>query len=121
MKRCSICGSEPKLDKHDLGRPNGRGYPGNYDYTAECPKCKMIKASTTDIYDGRDGDTEVASDRIKRLWDERCLEVNAYLRWRLEVEQLNPFIKDLVIALVRGEIQDVGPLKEKLIQEIEKI
>jgi len=123
IKRCSICGSEPKLTSADMGRGNGHGYPGSTEYDLKCPKCEMIKVSTCDIYDGRDGDTEVASDRVIRFWNEKCLEVNAHLTWREEQERINPFVKDLLLAFVEGEdeILLTDKMRAKLVLEVEKL
>ena len=43
IKLCPICGSAPKLEVRDMGRPGGHGYPGCDDYTMSCPHCNLPK------------------------------------------------------------------------------
>lgn len=42
LKPCPWCGSSAVLQKYDMGRPNGRGYPGNTEVYVECcnEKCR---------------------------------------------------------------------------------
>jgi hypothetical protein len=124
IRKCSICGSEPELKVADMGRGNGHGYPGSNGYDMECPKCGMIHVATTDLYDEReDNEDGLAPERIIREWNEKCLEINALLSWRNEIESINPFVKDLLLAFVEGkeEIHLTDYLRAKLVAEIEAL
>lgn len=100
MERCPICGSQPRMEVTDLGKPNGRGYPGHNSYTLECPKCGFFKAETADIYDTN---SEIkASERVALLWDKRVKEIEHLMKWRKETvrevntEKLGIFRRNLV-------------------------
>lgn len=38
LRRCPYCGAVPKLSVIDLGRDNGRGYPGEFSYAYKCER-----------------------------------------------------------------------------------
>lgn len=42
-RACPVCGEHPELQKIDLGRPGGHGYPGNFSYKYVCNFCKLLK------------------------------------------------------------------------------
>ena len=46
IKVCPICGSVPIMRVEDMGKPNGRGYPGDFSYTLSCNYCKLPKSVT---------------------------------------------------------------------------
>ena len=45
IKNCPICGYTPVLESHDMGTPNGHGYPGSIGMTLRCPYCKLPEVS----------------------------------------------------------------------------
>lgn len=51
LKNCPICGSNPLLSTEDMGKPNGRGYPGDFIYYFYCPFCGKLEGhSFTTVY-----------------------------------------------------------------------
>ena len=73
---CPICGSAPVLKITDMGKPNGRGYPGCYDYTMSCPCCDLPK--------------HVGSDTVCHNSDEaHRLSIE---RWNEEVDRIQAFL-----------------------------
>ena len=78
---CPICGSDPKLPSNDMGRGNGHGYPGNTAYHLKCDKCKMIEASTDDLYD--DNKTIKASDRVILEWNKEVDKIRKLLNHKV--------------------------------------
>lgn len=79
IKLCPICGSAPSLEVRDMGRSNGRGYPGCYDYTMFCPHCDLPKHVGSDtIYHSSDESYRLTIEcwnnevnRIQNFLDER--------------------------------------------------
>jgi hypothetical protein len=78
IKLCPICGSAPKLEVRDLGRPNGRGYPGCDDYTMSCPYCDLPK--------------HVGSETIYHTADEAYRLTVEY--WNNEVDRIQKFLDE---------------------------
>lgn len=78
IKLCPICGSAPKLEVRDMGRPNGRGYPGCDDYTMSCPYCDLPK--------------HVGSETIYRSSDEAYRLTVEY--WNNEVDRIQKFLDE---------------------------
>ena len=78
IKLCPICGSAPKLEVRDLGRSNGRGYPGCSGYTMSCPHCDLPK--------------HVGSDTIYRTDDEAYRLTIGY--WNNEVDRIQNFLNE---------------------------
>ena len=72
IKVCPICGSAPVLEITDMGRPNGRGYPGCFMYTLSCNYCKLPKTvSATTVYTDPDK-----------------VEVECINKWNAEVDRI---------------------------------
>ena len=73
---CPICGEHPQRIEVDLGKPGGRGYPGNSTYEYRCEFCKTLKGGeTTDIYVSRDEAINLA----KELWNDEARRVQNYI------------------------------------------
>ena len=81
MRRCPICGHQAIMTSHDMGRPNGHGYPGYTAYVVECSYCEIMpKATADDVYDNEN--SVKAPDRVIDTWNENCKEVAELLEWR---------------------------------------
>lgn len=78
IKLCPICGSAPKLEVRDMGRPGGHGYPGCDDYTMSCPHCDLPK--------------HVGSDTIYHTSDEAYRLTIEY--WNNEVDRIQKFLNE---------------------------
>ncbi len=73
VKACPVCGEHPELQKDDLGRPGGHGYPGHFTYEYKCGYCKLLKGGEThDIY----GSSEEAKNRAKEFWNEEVERIS---------------------------------------------
>ena len=76
IKVCPICGSVPIMRVEDMGKPNGRGYPGDFSYTLSCNYCKLPKSvSATTVYTNPD-----------KIEDE-CIS-----KWNEEVDRIQNFL-----------------------------
>ena len=96
-KLCPICGSVPKLEIRDMGRPNGRGYPGCDDYTMSCPHCDLPRhVGSCTIYCSHD---EAHRDTIEA--------------WNKEVDRIQKFLderkkKDVELQTITVEILEIS-------------
>ena len=72
-KACPICGAAPKMVSVDLGRPNGRGYPGCVDIHLECSGCGIIKAGSYNTIYNKDNE---AKNKATKDWNEVVDYVN---------------------------------------------
>lgn len=73
VKACPVCGEHPELQKDDLGRPGGHGYPGHSAYEYKCGYCRLLKGGeTTDIYVS----SEEAKNLAKELWNEEVERIS---------------------------------------------
>lgn len=76
IKACPICGSMPIMRVNDMGRPDGRGYPGGLSYTLSCDCCKLPHpGSSTTIY--------TAPNKVEEV----CIN-----RWNSEVDRIQAFL-----------------------------
>ena len=123
LKRCAICGSEPELTSNDMGTGNGHGYPGYTNYQLKCPDCGMIRVSADNIYDDSKDGRKPAPERVQEEWNKAVDKLESYMVWRTEIEKINPFVKDLLLAFVEGkeEIHLTEYLRAKLLKEIENL
>ena len=76
IKVCPICGSAPELKITDMGRPNGRGYPGRFWYSLACPHCGLPK--------------EASSETVYHTAEEAHVQVIEH--WNAEVDRIQEFI-----------------------------
>lgn len=78
---CPICGFTPETSIFSLDRGNGHGYPGNYGFRIECPKCKLIPTSTE--YD-INMPMEKAKQVATRSWNNQVNRILKFLEHREE-------------------------------------
>ena len=77
LKTCPICGSAPLLSTDDMGKPNGRGYPGNFCYYFYCPFCGKLEGDGfTTVYTKTKGE---------------CIE-EAAASWNEEVDKMKSIL-----------------------------
>lgn len=76
VKVCPICGSMPTMRIEDMGRPNGRGYPGCFSYTLSCDYCELPQSV---------GATTVYTDPSK-------VEIECINKWNKEVDRIQAFL-----------------------------
>jgi hypothetical protein len=128
LKRCPICGHFPELDIRDMGRGNGHGYPGHDSYTYSCPYCDVIGVHGADtVYT----DDDKVRDEAIEAWNtavesiEKLFEEKERVLEKKEAQSnsdFNPFAKQLLIAMVKGEdVKLTSGLLKKLLDEIEKL
>lgn len=73
---CPICGSNPSLQIHYLGRPNGHGYPGCFTFRYKCPECGYLE---TDDIDSIYRSEEDAVDMAANMWNNYSTDINNYI------------------------------------------
>ena len=76
IKVCPICGSIPIMKVEDMGRPNGRGYPGCFSYTISCPHCDLPKHVGSDTVCH---DPDTAHRLSRERWNEEVDRIQAFL------------------------------------------
>lgn len=77
VKFCPICGSTPTLKISDLGRLDGRGYPGCFCLVITCPKCNLPKpVSSNTIYIS----LEKANKYAIKQWNEQVKRIETFLK-----------------------------------------
>lgn len=76
MKDCAICGSKPNLKLTDMGKPNGRGYPGCHFVGYICNNCGMPNVRSSDtVYH----DMEEALKIAETNWETEITRIETYL------------------------------------------
>ena len=121
IKNCIICGTVPTLKTEDMGKPNGRGYPGYLSYDLKCKNCGMVHVSTTDIYD--DVKEEKAPERIIRLWNDKLDKIGIYLSHNKPKRETSDELKKLMKQLLavnkqyRGDDETIHTECEKALLE----
>lgn len=73
---CPICGSNPSLHIHYLGKPNGEGYPGCFTFQYKCPECGYLE---TDDIDSIYRSEEDAVDMAANMWNDYSKDINNYI------------------------------------------
>ncbi len=73
---CPICGSNPRLLIHYLGKPDGGGYPGCFTFQYKCPECGYLE---TDDIDSIYRSEEDAVDMAANMWNDYSTDINNYI------------------------------------------
>ena len=77
LKKCPICGSNPLLSTEDMGKPNGRGYPGDFKFYFYCPFCQKLNGDFfTTVY------TKTKKECVKKAAES----------WNKEVDNMKAFL-----------------------------
>ena len=73
---CPVCGHAPHRKEVSLGKPGGRGYPGNFIYGYVCECCGLLKGDeVTDIYVM----PQEAVALAKESWNEKAKKVQGFI------------------------------------------
>ena len=71
LENCPWCGSIGKLKSEDLGKPNGRGYPGCSLIYVECSNIECRATAPFGKIDTIYRSTQEAVDQAVKIWNKR--------------------------------------------------
>ena len=71
IKTCPWCGCIAVLKTEDLGKPNGRGYPGHTLVYVQCANSKCRATAPNGKIDDIHRSTREAIDQAVKIWNTR--------------------------------------------------